>query len=135
MGRARSGRVPSAGRAEPTSSPGSGQVQQFLSARAADYGHHGKEPVVTDLNLEQLRKQAKERVRARRAAGEQTTLAAAQLELARERGFASWPRLKEYVERLGAEQPFHTDIAYYEGRADGIATVNGLTVAEARRDL
>ncbi|HEY4025592.1 MAG TPA: ankyrin repeat domain-containing protein [Candidatus Dormibacteraeota bacterium] len=88
-----------------------------------------------DLNLEQLRKQAKERARARRAAGEQTTLAIAQLELAREHGFASWPRLREHVGRLGAEQPFRTDIAYYEERADGIATASGVTVAEARRDL
>jgi len=94
-----------------------------------------KEFAVTNLNLEQLRKQAKERASARRAAGEPITLSAAQFELAREHGFASWPRLKEYVVRLGAEQPFRVDIAYYEGRADGIATVNGVTVAEARRDL
>jgi ankyrin repeat protein len=91
--------------------------------------------VSTPLNLEQLRKQAKELTRARRAAGQAAKLADAQLELARQHGFASWPRLKEYVERLGAEQPFHTDIGYYEGRADGIATVNGVTTAEARRDL
>lgn len=90
---------------------------------------------MTDLNLEQLRKQAKERVRARRGMGEPITLSTAQFELAREHGFSSWPRLKEYVVRLGAEQPFRADIAYYEGRADGIATVNGVTVAEARRDL
>jgi ankyrin repeat protein len=36
---------------------------------------------------------------------------------------------------MSFEQPFHTDIEYYEGRADGIATVNDVTVAEARRDL
>lgn len=88
-----------------------------------------------NLNLEQLRKQAKERVRDRRAAGDRITLTMAQFELAREHGFASWPKLKGHVERLGAEQPFRTDIDYYEGRADGIATVNGVTVAEARRDL
>ena len=48
----------------------------------------------------------------------------------------------EALERAGSvrlvplpEQPFHTDIAYYEGRADGIATVNGVTVDEARLDL
>jgi ankyrin repeat protein len=99
-------------------------------------GLFGKEPVVsTPLNLEQLRKQAKELARARRAEGRPAKLADAQLELARQHGFASWPRLKEYVERLDAEQPFHTDIEYYEGRADGIATVNGVTTAEARRDL
>jgi ankyrin repeat protein len=86
-------------------------------------------------DLEQLRKQAKELVRARRAAGVPTKLAEAQFELAREHGFPSWPKLKDYVQRFGAEQPFHTDIEYYEGRADGIATVNAVTVAEARLDL
>jgi ankyrin repeat protein len=90
---------------------------------------------MTDLNLEQLRKQAKELVRVRRAAGEAIKLTDAQLELARAHGFASWPKLKEHVDRLGAEQPFRTDIAYYEERADGIATVNDVSVADARRDL
>ena len=33
------------------------------------------------------------------------------------------------------EQPFHTDIEYYEGRAEGIASVNGVTLDEAQRDL
>jgi hypothetical protein len=33
------------------------------------------------------------------------------------------------------EQPFRTDIDYYEERAAGIATVNGVTVAEAQLDL
>jgi ankyrin repeat protein len=33
------------------------------------------------------------------------------------------------------EQPFHTDIGYYEGRAEGIATANGVTLAEAQLDL
>jgi ankyrin repeat protein len=83
------------------------------------------------LNLEQLRKQAKERVRDGRAA----RLADAQFALARELGFASWPRLKAYVERLALEQPFHTELDYYEGRAHGIASVAGVGVAEARRDL
>src|SRR5439155_15184413 len=74
-------------------------------------------------------------VRARRAAGETIKLSDAQLELARAHGFASWPKLKDYVSRLDAEQPFHTDLGYYEGRADGIATTGGVTVAEARLDL
>ena len=87
------------------------------------------------LNLEQLRKQAKERVRERRARGQDVKLAEVQFELARELGFQSWPKLKAYVERLALEQPFRTDLDYYEGRADGIATVNGVSVAEARRDL
>jgi ankyrin repeat protein len=91
--------------------------------------------VTSQLNLEQLRKQAKDRLRERRAAGEDVKLADVQFELARELGFASWPRLKEYVERLALEQPFHTDLDYYEGRANGIASVNGVSVVEARKDL
>ena len=87
------------------------------------------------LSLEQLRKQAKERVRERRAEGQDVKLAEVQFELARELGFQSWPKLKAYVERLALEQPFRTDLDYYEGRAHGIATVNGVSAADARRDL
>jgi ankyrin repeat protein len=87
------------------------------------------------LNLEQLRKQAKERVREQRAAGRPVKLADAQFELARELGFASWPRLKAYVERLSLEQPFRADWGYYRGRAEGIASVNGVSLSAARRDL
>jgi ankyrin repeat protein len=92
------------------------------------------------MNLEQLRKQAKELVRAARAGDGQALarlgdlpvkLASAQTVLAREHGFTSWPAL---VREL-AEQPFRTDLEYYEGRADGIATVNGVSLASARRDL
>src|SRR5436309_9914018 len=92
------------------------------------------------VNLEQLRKQAKELARAARA-GEPAAvarlgdlpprLASAQLVLAREQGFVSWPALVHEI----AEQPFHTDLEYYEGRAYGIATVNGVSLADARRDL
>ena len=87
------------------------------------------------LSLQQLRKQAKERVRERRAGGQEVKLADVQFELARELGFQSWPKLKAYVERLGLEQPFRADLDYYEDRADGIASVNGVSVGEARRDL
>jgi hypothetical protein len=45
--------------------------------------------VAFQLNLEQLRKQAKERVRQRRRAGQEVRLADVQFELARELGFAS----------------------------------------------
>ena len=82
------------------------------------------------LNLEQLRKQAKERVRARGL-----KLSEAQLELAREHGFASWPKLKAHVEQLRAEQPFRGDIDYYEDRAAGIATTSGIGIDEARQEL
>jgi ankyrin repeat protein len=91
--------------------------------------------VTFQLNLERLREQAKERVRQRRSVGESVKLADAQLELARELGFANWPSLKTYVDRLSLEQPFHTDLDYYEGRAAGIASVTGMSVAEARDDL
>jgi ankyrin repeat protein len=92
------------------------------------------------MNLEQLRKQAKELVRSARAGDPDALarfgdlpvqLASAQLVLAREHGYSSWPALV----RVTVEQPFHDDIEYYEGRADGIATVNGVSTAEARRDL
>lgn len=87
------------------------------------------------LNLAQLRKQAKDRAREARAAGREVRLADVQFELAHDLGFASWPKLKAYVERLGLEQPFHVDVAYYSGRARGIASVNGVSVPEARRCL
>ena len=88
---------------------------------------------MTDFNLEQLRKQARERVR--RAGGEKAGLADAQPELAPEHGSPIGPTLTAPVEQAGAEQPLRTEIEYYEERAAGIASVNGLSVAEARRDL
>jgi len=92
------------------------------------------------MNVEQLRKQAKELVRAARAGDSAALarfgdlplrLASAQLVLAREHGYSSWPALV----RVEVEQPFHTDMEYYEGRAAGIATVNGVSLADARREL
>ena len=92
------------------------------------------------MHLEQLRKQAKELARAARAGDPKAVvrladlpprLASAQLVLAREHGYTSRPAL---VHEL-TEQPFHTDLDYYEGRAYGIATVNGVSLAAARREL
>ncbi len=92
------------------------------------------------VNLEQLRKRAKELARAARAGDSAAVarlgelpprLASAQLVLAREHGYSSWPALVHEV----SEQPFRTDLDYYEGRAYGIATMNGISLAEARRDL
>jgi ankyrin repeat protein len=92
------------------------------------------------MNLEQLRKQAKELAKAARTGDPQALarigdlpvkLASAQAALAREHGFTSWPAL---VHEL-AEQPFRSDLEYYEGRAEGIATVNGVSLTSARRDL
>jgi ankyrin repeat protein len=79
----------------------------------ADAGQCGREAVV---DLEQLRKQAKERVRAHR----EPKLADAQHAIAREHGFPSWPKLKAYVERGGVQQPFRDDLDYYAERAYGL---------------
>lgn len=51
--------------------------------------------------------------------------AGAQLVVAREHGFPSWVKLRTWVERVDAsggalEHAFHTDMEYYEGRADGL---------------
>jgi ankyrin repeat protein len=89
-------------------------------------------------SLEQLRKQAKDLLRAHRAGdpaaiariaayqpGEPLKLTGAQLVIAREHGFPSWPRLRAYVDRVAAYGPelqhaYHEDLDYYEGRADGL---------------
>ncbi|TDP98064.1 ankyrin repeat domain-containing protein [Labedaea rhizosphaerae] len=68
------------------------------------------------MDLGQLRKQAKERVRATPS----LKLADAQHAIAREHGFPSWPRLKAYVERSGVQQPFRGDLDYYAERAYGL---------------
>lgn len=61
------------------------------------------------LDLDQLRRQAKELHRARSARPQprtkSTTLAAAQLALAREYGFKSWAELKHEVERRRGQSP------------------------------
>jgi ankyrin repeat protein len=91
-------------------------------------------------SLEQLRKQAKDLLRAHRAGDERAVarvaehhphpdeplkLSGAQLVIAREHGFASWPRLRAYVDRVATHGPdlqhaFHEDADYYEGRASGL---------------
>jgi ankyrin repeat protein len=91
-------------------------------------------------SLEQLRKQAKDLLRAHRAGDpeavarvaahhphpdEPLKLTGAQLVIAREHGFPSWPRLGAYVERVAAygpelEHAYHEDLDYYEGRAFGL---------------
>lgn len=54
-------------------------------------------------SLEWLRKAAKDRLSQLRANAPQTKLALAQLEIAREHGFASWRKLKAFVEAKAAE--------------------------------
>ncbi|MCW2984807.1 MAG: ankyrin repeat protein, partial [Conexibacter sp.] len=92
------------------------------------------------LSLDALHRQARELERAHRRGDEAAIArvapfrpdprkplkdAGAQLVVAREHGFPSWQRLRAYVERIdaygeGLEHPFHTDMEYYEGRADGL---------------
>jgi hypothetical protein len=75
----------------------------------------GEDQVQSDANLDQLRHQAKDLVRAARegdptarrrmrAVASAQSLTAAQLAIARENGFASWPRLKAELERRNAKR-------------------------------
>jgi len=57
-------------------------------------------------SLEQLRKQAKERLDAMRAGDSGATLADAQHALAREHGFDSWPKLVHHIESLQSAERF-----------------------------
>jgi ankyrin repeat protein len=96
-------------------------------------------------SLEQQKKQARELLRAARAGDpaalerlrehhpryaerrSRLALADAQLVLAREYGFASWPRLKTFIDRVsspGPTRPYVLDAAWYEGRARGLAEMH-----------
>jgi ankyrin repeat protein len=103
-------------------------------------------------DLEQQKKQARElqrdvdagapdalrRVRARHPRGAATdtpfALHDAQLVIAREYGFASWPALKREIERRRAQRQapvFVTDLAYYEERAAGLVSAHAAGVPQA----
>jgi ankyrin repeat protein len=101
-------------------------------------------PLPAAPSLEQLRNRARDLQRAHRAgdpeararvathasdtsaaAREPLKLSTAQLVIAREHGFGSWPRLRAYVARVEAHGPalqfaYHGDLDYYAGRADGL---------------
>ena len=58
-------------------------------------------PLPANPSLEQLQKQAKDRVRALRAAGDSgAMLADSQFAIAREHGFESWAKLKQHIQAL-----------------------------------
>src|SRR5439155_16549603 len=93
----------SAGRAEPTSGKTKDERHDLLPARPRTRARREE----VDVNLEQLRKQAKELVRAARAGDEAALgrlgdlgpiLTSAQLVLAREHGYSSWPALVHALE-------------------------------------
>jgi ankyrin repeat protein len=91
-------------------------------------------------NLEELQDRARDLQRAHRvgdaaararveahdpSASEPLKLSTAQLVIAREHGFPTWPRLRAYVARVAAHGPglqhaYHDDVDYYAGRAYGL---------------
>jgi ankyrin repeat protein len=97
-------------------------------------------PLPAAPSLEQLRNRARDLQRAHRAGDpdararvaahdapvqEPLQLSTAQLVVAREHGFPSWPRLRAYVDRVTAGGPdlqhaYHDDLDYYAGRAYGL---------------
>ena len=66
-------------------------------------------PIPARPSLEWLRKTAKDRVAELRAAQPATRLSQAQLEIAREHGFASWRAMKAHVDRLTRRRIFAED--------------------------
>jgi ankyrin repeat protein len=85
-------------------------------------------PLPAAPSMEQLRKQAKDLVRERRATPDALRLSDAQRIVAQEYGFPGWPRLKAYVERTATYGPaltyaFVDEVGYYEDRAEGLRSV------------
>lgn len=67
-------------------------------------------------------------------------LSEAQLVIAREHGFPSWPRLKSYLDRIngtGAKRhrPLSPDLDYYQGRAEGMVTAFHDGMPEVRAQI
>jgi ankyrin repeat protein len=73
-------------------------------------------------NLEHLKNEAKQRLKALRAADPAVKLAAAQLALARDYGFASWRQLKAHVDRASIDRPLR-DKVFAAAAAGDIDTV------------
>ena len=111
------------------------------------------------MHVPQLRKQAKDLLRAWSAGDdaararvaahhprldEPLKLSGAQLVIAREHGFGSWPRLRAHADRVAAHGPglqhaYHEDLEYYDGRAYGLLAsaedgTGGAVAAFARHD-
>ncbi|MBA3554234.1 MAG: ankyrin repeat domain-containing protein [Gemmatimonadales bacterium] len=106
-------------------------------------------------NLEQQKKQARELLNLARAGdphalrrlrdhhpgfagnpdagvpGVQLSLHDAQLVLAREYGFPSWPRLKKHIETIRHTRPFVADPSYYEDRAGGLLSMHASGLPDA----
>ena len=79
-------------------------------------------------NLEHLKNEAKQRLKALRAGDPATKLAAAQLAVARDYGFASWRQLKAHVERASADRPLRDKVfaaAQSRRHRNGAQALNG----------
>jgi hypothetical protein len=76
-------------------------------------------------NIEHLRKQAKERLRELQERDPQAKLTDAQLAIAREYGFASWPQLRAHVESLGIQLETARGVATPPVRGGGGGRVTG----------
>src|SRR5262249_7846540 len=63
-------------------------------------------------SLEHLKNEAQQRLKALRRQNPQAKLAAVQLALAREYGFASWRRLKAHVDQLDPIRPERQRVCY-----------------------
>src|SRR5688500_1252977 len=102
----RPGRTPSAERAEPTWSESTSQTRSSFSptlrTRARPKGDPMSNPARLPArpSLVQLRKQAKERLDMLRATNPDASLSDAQYAIARDYGFASWPKLVHHVEAV-----------------------------------
>jgi len=81
-------------------------------------------------SLQQLRKQAKERLLTLRSANPAATLSDAQFALAREYGFESWPRLVAHVERT-----WPTGLSRYEQLANDVADAYRAADVTAIREI
>src|SRR5262245_33325841 len=73
-------------------------------------------------SFEHLRNEAKQRLKALRSGNPQAKLTAAQLEIAREYGFASWRKLKAHVDALAAA-PAGRERVFAAARAGDVETV------------
>ena len=83
-------------------------------------------PLPDRPSLEQLRKQAKERLVVLRAANPSVKLATVQLTIAHEYGFASWPKLVDHVAAIDAEESsprITSPVSRYLGAVDLARTV------------
>ena len=69
-------------------------------------------------NLEHLKNEAKQRLKALRAADPAARLATAQLALARDYGFASWRQLKAHVDKANIDRPLRDKVFAAAARGD-----------------